>query len=51
MCSFNGVLRMSFSGPFVDSDLEKNFFRALVELGIPVTVTSNRFPEELEGGE
>lgn len=51
MCSFNGVLRMSFSGPFVDSDLEKNFFRALVELGIPVTVTSNRFPEEMEGGE
>lgn len=51
MCTFKGTLRMSFAGPFAAPELEKNFFRALAGLGIPVTVTSNRFPEEMvEGG-
>lgn len=40
-CTFGDCLSMSFTSPFISSDIEKHFFRRLTEAGISVTVASN----------
>lgn len=40
--SFEDVLTINFASCIVESDVERNFFRKLVEDGIPVTIESNR---------
>ena len=41
MCSFGDRLTASFTAPFVSTDIQKNFFRFLTGMGIPVEITSN----------
>ena len=40
-CTFGDCLSMSFTSPFISSDIERHFFRRLAESGIDVTVASN----------
>ncbi|MBP7213134.1 MAG: hypothetical protein KBA03_02765 [Anaerolineaceae bacterium] len=39
--SYNGNTVISFSRTIVEADIERNFFRQLVEMGIPVAIESN----------
>lgn len=41
ICSFRDCLQMGITSAFADSDIQRNFFRLLTELGIAVTVRSN----------
>lgn len=41
MCSYENNMTVSFTSPFVSTDIQKNFFRELSFSGIPVTVNSN----------
>lgn len=41
MCSFGDALVISFTSPFVGTDIQKNFFRMLTEEGVSITVASN----------
>lgn len=49
MCSFGENLTMSFTSPFVGTDVQKNFFRAITELGVTVKIAANRIDEEAGG--
>lgn len=40
--SFNDILTINFASSIIEADVERYFFRKLVEDGIPVTVESNR---------
>jgi len=40
--SFQGVTTINFASSIVESDVERYFFRKLVEDGVPVTIRSNR---------
>jgi len=46
-CSFGEVYTVNFASPFRSGEVERVFFRQLVDLGMRVTVTANLFP----GGE
>jgi NRPS condensation-like uncharacterized protein len=39
--SYNGNTLITFSRSILETDIEKNFFRQLVEMGIPVAIESN----------
>ncbi|NLD18434.1 MAG: alcohol acetyltransferase [Tissierellia bacterium] len=39
--SYNGKTVINFSRTIVEADIEQNFFRQLVEMGIPVAIESN----------
>ena len=39
--SYNGNTVISFSRTIVEADIERNFFRQLVDMGIPVAIESN----------
>ena len=39
--SYNGNTLITFSRTIVEADIEQNFFRQLVEMGIPVAIESN----------
>lgn len=39
--SYQNVLSISFTSPFYDCDIQKNFFRKLTDNGIKVEITSN----------
>ncbi|MDF2542832.1 MAG: hypothetical protein K0S47_2550 [Herbinix sp.] len=41
MCSFGDQLVVSFTSPFVGTDIQKNFFRMLTEQNVQVTIVSN----------
>ncbi len=45
LCSFQNRLVISFTSPFVKTDLHTHFFRALADMGIPVLIRANQ-PEE-----
>ncbi len=45
MCSYLDNMVISFTSPFVNTNIEKNFFKTFVNLGLNVKVTSN-FNEE-----
>lgn len=46
--SFEDTLTINFASCIIEADVERRFFRKLVEDGIPVTIESNRsFEEEL----
>lgn len=44
--SHNGVLTISFTSPFVETDIYRHFVRHLDAEGIPVTMTVNKVTEE-----
>ncbi len=39
--SYNGKTVINFARTIVEADIERNFFRQLVEMGIPVAIESN----------
>jgi NRPS condensation-like uncharacterized protein len=41
MCSFEEQLVVTFTSPFAETDIQKNFFRMLTQEGILVTIASN----------
>ncbi len=41
ICSFENNLVVSFTSPFVGTDIQKNFFRHLANENIPITISSN----------
>ncbi|MDF2485035.1 MAG: hypothetical protein K0R46_1203 [Herbinix sp.] len=41
MCSFDDELVISFTSPYVGTDIQMNFFRMLTQEGIAVTIASN----------
>jgi hypothetical protein len=41
MCSFGEELVVSFTSPFVGTDIQKNFFRMLTQEGVAVAIASN----------
>lgn len=45
-CSFENKLRISFTSAFVSTEVQRRFFKALTDLGIPVTIESNIVHEE-----
>ena len=47
LCSYGDRLTMGFSAPFVDTSVQRHFFRQLTEMGIDVELTAN----VQEGGE
>lgn len=44
-CSFGDLLTLSFSSAFVSTEVQKNFFRRLTQLDIPVVIASNLVEE------
>ena len=48
MCSYLDNFMVSFTSHFVNSEIEKNFFRALSEEKIDITIHTNVFDEEEE---
>ena len=46
MCSFEQNMMISFTSHFVNSEIEKNFFRALREKNIEVSIQTNILEEE-----
>jgi len=42
ICSYRDVLSVSFSTPFVSSDVQRLFFRTFSALGIDVEISANR---------
>lgn len=51
MCSFKDNITMSFTSPFVSTELEKNFFRKLTSRGIDVEIATNQWDEEIVSSE
>lgn len=41
VCSFEGKINISFSSPFVSSEIHKCFFRNLADLGANIEITTN----------
>ena len=41
--SYQDTLTINFASCIVESDVERYFFRKLVEDGVPVTIESNRY--------
>lgn len=41
LCSYGDRLTMGFSAPFVDTSVQRHFFRQLTEMGIDVELTAN----------
>jgi hypothetical protein len=41
MCSFEDRLMISFTSPFIGTDIQKNYFRMLTDEGVSITVASN----------
>lgn len=46
ICSFNGNLNLSFSRSIIETNVEKEFFRALTEQGVNVEINSNNWEVE-----
>ena len=46
MCSFGDHLTISFTSPFVSTEIQKNFFRILTEMGIAVELAANQIDDE-----
>ena len=43
MCSYNDKMVISFSSKFVNSEIEKNFFKFLSKVGIDVIINTNDY--------
>lgn len=48
LCSYKDKLMVSFTSHFVNSEIEKNFFRALSDENIEIDINTNVFDEEDE---
>lgn len=45
ICSYDDKLKLSFSSPYINSNIQKDFFRTLVALGIPVEISATPLEE------
>ncbi|WMJ21919.1 hypothetical protein RBG61_07880 [Paludicola sp. MB14-C6] len=45
MCSYENNLTITFTSAYNGTDIQKNFFRSLTQMGIPVQITSNNINE------
>jgi len=45
ICSYNDFLTASFSSCFMNSDIERRFFRMLTDMGIPIEINANDISE------
>lgn len=45
ICSYNDILTVSFSSCFLNTDIERRFFRTLTDMNIPVEITANNISE------
>lgn len=41
LCSYEDALSISFSSPLLSTDVQRSFFRRLVDMGLAVTIASN----------
>lgn len=46
VCSYENKLRISFTSAFVNTEIQRRFFKTLTDLGIPVIIESNIVHEE-----
>lgn len=46
MCSYENNLNITFSSAYVGTDIQKNFFRSLTQMGISVEISSNQIEEQ-----
>ena len=46
MCSYQDKMVMSFTSQFVNSEIEKNFFRYLTNQNVEVVINSNKMENE-----
>ena len=46
VCSCGGVTSLCFSSAFAAPDVPRRFFRTLSDLGVPLTIVTNRNEEE-----
>jgi len=51
LCSFENQLRISFTSAFISTEIQRNFFKTLTDMGIPVVIESNITDEEQEVSE
>lgn len=51
LCSYKDKLMISFTSHFINSEIEKNFFRALSDENIEISINTNVFDEEEEKNE
>lgn len=48
LCSFGDTLRLGFTTGFAESELAKNFFRTLTEMGLQTKISCNDFQSNME---
>ncbi len=48
VCSFENILRISFTSAFASTEIQRRFFKTLTDMDIPVTIESNIVDEEEE---
>lgn len=41
MCSYGSNMTITFTSPFADNDIQRNFFRALSEMGVKTEIATN----------
>ncbi len=46
ICSFKDKLSISFTSPFINSDIQRCFFRTLSQFGIDVEISANQIADE-----
>lgn len=46
MCSYRNNMVISFTSPFISTDIQKNFFRALTAMGIEAEISANPLGDE-----
>lgn len=46
LCSYEDNLTLSFTSPFVSTEIQKEFFRTLTNMGIDVTISANKIDDE-----
>jgi NRPS condensation-like uncharacterized protein len=46
VCSYENILRISFTSAFVSTEIQRRFFKTMSDMGIPVDIASNKVDEE-----
>ena len=42
ICSYEDVMNISFTSPFISSDIQRSFFRQLTQMGVAVEIAANK---------
>lgn len=48
MCSYENNMAVSFTSPYIDTDIQRNFFRTLREMGIEIEIATNHTEADKE---